>query len=217
MIHIYYSYISEEHHEILLEKFSTKFSVDFQEKIKRFRRWQDAQLSLLGRVLLFNGISEIYGNDCHFNEIKYTKYNKPYFEGSPIKFSISHSGEIVVCALSNEHEIGIDIEEILDIEIADFKSQMTESEWNKIAFSNNKKDSFFDYWTQKESVIKAHGTGLSTPLKSFEIIDDTTIIAGETFFLHKIDIDEQYKCFISLNSNIKDFSVKKQHIYNLQL
>ena len=209
MIYIYYSYLSEENHESLLKNDLPKFPVDYQEKIKRYRRWQDAQLSLLGRKLLFNGIEEIYRHNALDKVIKQTKYNKPYFDDNLIEFNISHSGDIVVCALSDEHEIGIDIEIIKDIEIDDFKFQMTEKEWDKIIISNNKKNAFFDYWTQKEAVIKAHGHGLSLPLKSFEIIDNKTKINEENFYLKEIKIDEMYKCYISLKVNINKISVKK--------
>lgn len=215
MIYICYSYLSEENHESLLKNDLPKFSEDYQEKIKRYRRWQDVQLSLLGRILLFKGIEEIYKQKPHDKVIKNTKYNKPYFEDDLIQFNISHSGDIVVCALSDEHEIGIDIEIVTDIEIDDFKFQMTEKEWGKIMMSSNKKDSFFCYWTQKEAVIKAHGHGLSIPLKSFEISANTTQINEEKFFLKEIEIDQQYKCYISLKTNINEISVKKHNINSI--
>ncbi len=209
MIYIYYSYLSEENHERLLKNDLPKFPGDYQEKIKRYRRWQDAQLSLLGRILLFKGVEEIYKENPHDKVIKHTKYNKPYFDDDLIRFNISHSGEIVVCALSDEHEIGIDIEIITDIGADDFKSQMTENEWSNIISSGNKKDSFFDYWTQKEAVIKAHGQGLTIPLKSFEISDHTTKINEEKYCLKEMKIDEKYKCYISRKTNIGEISIKK--------
>lgn len=208
MIYIYYSYLSEENHDSLLKNDLPNFSEAYQDKIKRYRRWQDAQLSLLGRILLFRGIEEaglFYPKD---KEMKYTKYNKPYFEDSLVQFNISHSGEIVVCALSDESEIGIDIEIATEIEIDDFKFQMTKKEWERVTMSSNKKNAFFDYWTQKEAVIKAHGQGLSIPLKSFEISADSTKINEEKFYLKEIKIDEMYKCHISLKTDINEISVK---------
>jgi 4'-phosphopantetheinyl transferase len=189
-----------------------KFPADYQDKIKRYRRWQDAQLSLLGRIVLFKGIEEIYKHNPHDKVIKHTKYSKPYFDNDLIQFNISHSGDIVVCALSDEHEIGIDVEIVTDIGIDDFKCQMTEIEWNRIVLSNNIKDSFFDYWTQKEAVIKAHGHGLSIPLKSFEISDNTTKIDEEKYYLKEMKIDKKYKCYISLKTDISEISIKKYNI-----
>lgn len=209
MIYIYYSYLSEENHESLLNTDLLKFSIDYQQKIKRYRRWQDAQLSLLGRLLLLKGIEDIYSYNYQGKEMKYTIYNKPYFEDNLVQFNISHSDGIVVCALSEIFEIGIDIEKISNIEINDFKSQMSEKEWSNIVLSRDKKVTFFDYWTQKEAVIKAHGNGLSIPLISFEILDDKTNINEELFFLKEIKIDKKYKCHISLKTNINEVFLKK--------
>jgi 4'-phosphopantetheinyl transferase len=212
LIYVYYSYLSEENHESLLKNDLPKFPLHYQEKIKRYRRWEDAQLSLLGRVLLFKGIEEIYNYNAYDKVMQHTKYNKPYFEDNSIRFNISHSGEIVVCVFGSEHEVGIDVEIISDIEIDDFKFQMTEMEWDKIVLSNNKKDAFFDYWTQKEAVIKAHGHGLTIPLKSFEILDHTTAINEEKYYLKNVRIDKNYKCYISLKTDSSEISIKKYNI-----
>lgn len=212
MIHIYYSYLSEQNHESLLKNDLPKFETGYREKIKRYRRWQDAQSSLLGRILLFKGVEEIYKGNPHDKIMKHTKYNKPYFEDDLIRFNISHSGEIVVCALSDEHELGIDIEMVRDIEITDFKSHMTENEWDTIILSDNEKDSFFRYWTQKEAVIKAHGHGLTIPLNSFEICDNATKINEENYYLKEMKLDEKYKCYLSLKTNIAEISIKNHNI-----
>lgn len=214
MIHIYYAYLSEKNHENLLKTNMQKFPKDYQDKIKNFRRWQDAQSSILGRLLLYKGIKKINKIDIQYDDLKYTKYQKPYLENSSLKFNISHSGEIVVCALCNNYEIGIDIEIMTSIELLDFKGQMTSKEWDSILSSNNSKKSFFEYWTQKEAVIKAHGSGLAIDLQSFEILNNTTQIKDEKFFLKKIMIDENYKCYIAQNVNINQISIKK---YNQNL
>lgn len=141
-------------------------------------------------------------------KVHYTRYNKPYFEDHVIQFNISHSGEIVVCAITDATEIGIDIEIITDVAIDDFKIQMTKNEWNKISNSNDQKNAFFEYWTQKEAVIKAHGHGLTIPLQSFEIIDNQTRIQGEKFYLKEIKIDEKYKCTISSKTTMNAIMLK---------
>ncbi|MGH2665958.1 4'-phosphopantetheinyl transferase family protein [Flavobacterium sp.] len=209
MVHIFYAYINEDNHEKLMTDFLPKLPITFQDKIRKYRRWQDAQLSILGRFLLIEGIKKTYDRDCMVSVIQYTKYKKPYFDGYPFKFNISHSGEMVVCALCKEFEIGIDVELISDIKIEDFKLQMTESEWNTIAISNDKRDAFFNYWTQKEAALKANSLGLMLPLKSFEILQNQTKINGEKIFLKEIKIDKKYKCHVSLKKEITDVHLNK--------
>lgn len=208
MVHILYSKISEDNHERLLKYFSVKYSIDFQNKIMKYRRWQDAQLSLLGRILLFRGI-KLFNKDYDERNIKYTKYKKPYFEDKEIQFNISHSGEMVVCALTDTCNIGIgiDIELLCNIPIEDFKPQMTKNEWKNIIMSPNKINSFYSYWTKKEAAIKAHGNGLHIPLDSFEIIQNKTNINKECFYLKKIRLDNKYKCYISTNTPINKIPI----------
>ncbi len=212
MIYIYYTYLLEENHQKLLQDELVKFPIHFQDKVKRYRRWQDAQLSLLGRMLLFEKVKEIWNQNCQDKEIQYTKYNKPYFTDNSIQFNISHSGNIVVCAMTNKSEIGIDVEFMSDIEIDNFKSQFTEKESNRILLSNNRKDAFFEYWTQKEAVIKSHGFGLTIPLKSFEISDNETSINSEKFYLKEIKVDVKYKCYLALKENLNEITIKQIQI-----
>lgn len=211
MIQIFYSYISEENHDRFLKEIAPIFSIEFQRKVLQYRRWQDAQLSLLGRLLLKNGLEK---RNKRFNEesLRYSLYNKPYFERENVKFNISHSGNIAVCAIAETCEIGIDIEVIHGVEVENYRSQMTESEWQRIISSDNIENSFFDYWTQKEAVIKAQGMGFSIPLRSFEVIKNHTKINKENFFLKEIELDVTYKCHLASKDKINPAIIKIQEI-----
>ena len=79
-------------------------------------------------------------------------------------------------------DIGIDIEKIEPIKISDFKSQMTNNEWESVNNSKDTERSFFCYWSQKEAVIKTHGKGLTIPLKSFEVQNNKTTIVLKISF-----------------------------------
>lgn len=211
MIYIYYTYLSEENHTALLNNELPKFPVDFIKRIKKYKRWQDAQLSLLGRILLFRGIREQYNINLREKSVHYNAFNKPFFKEKPLHFSISHSGEIVICAISDTTQIGIDIEKISEINIDTFRSTMLDTEWNRINNSDNKYEAFFEYWTQKEAVIKAFGFG-QIDLKSFEIIDNSTMIMENRFYLNEVKIEQQYKCSISYNSK-SDYKENEDFIY----
>jgi len=216
MVYIYYAYIDEKNHRNLIQNSLTKFSKKYQQKILKYRRWQDAQLSLLGRLLLINGMKDL-NSQLEVFELEYTEYNKPFFSNLDLKFNISHSGNIVLCAISESYDLGVDIELIKDIEIEDFKSQMTAYEWNGIEQDNYPEIAFYEYWTQKEAIIKAHGKGLSIPLKSFEVKDNKTQIDNDVFYVSKINIEEGYTCNIASQNEIhkKDISIKKLGVNEL--
>lgn len=73
-----------------------------------------------------------------------TEKGKPYAEGLPLHFSISHSGEWVVAAVS-DCPIGIDIEGLRPVE-------------PRLAHRIGAEPSrFFEEWTAKEAHFKIHG------------------------------------------------------------
>lgn len=200
---ILYTRIHEEKHQDLLDQYLDIFSEDQKKDILKYRRWQDAQLSLLGKVLLQHGLRTYY--DIFETEISVTPNNKPYLKGYPVHFNISHSKDLVVCVIA-EFPVGIDVEFIdASISYQDFEFQMTPGEFEKIHGSEDKVKSFFTYWTAKEAVIKAHGAGMMIPLDSFEILNNETDINGEKFFTKDIFIDKNYcSCIASGDRNINN-------------
>ncbi len=206
---IIYSKISEKSHRDIIERYLPTFNNDFQKKILSFRRWKDSQLCVIGRVALLKGL-EVYGiSSEEINNLRYNDFGKPFFCDQSIFFNISHSGNIAICVLNKESEIGIDIEEIVDINLEDFKSQMTNKEWERVILSDDVRNSFFDYWTQKEAVLKTHGMGLTIPLQSFEVFNNITQINKEKYYLKEVEIDKKYKCYISSKAFIKEISILK--------
>ncbi|RKR04555.1 4'-phosphopantetheinyl transferase [Flavobacterium sp. 90] len=201
MTQILYSYICERNHNYLLTNYLDGFSDDFQKKILAYRRWQDSQLSLLGRLLLRHGLHQTSKNFVE-EDLSYTLYRKPFLNNTNTKFNISHSGEIVVCVLSDRNDVGIDIEIIQDINIEGFESQMTNRERENLSLNEDSRSAFFDYWTQKEAVIKANGKGLSIPLKSFEVMNNYAKIEDDDFFVKEIFLDEKYKCHLAFKDKI---------------
>ncbi|WP_126652951.1 4'-phosphopantetheinyl transferase family protein [Chryseobacterium aureum] len=200
---ILYTFISEAKHHSVLDRYLPDFSLETKKDILRYRRWQDAQLSLLGKVLLRYGLKTHY----HISEpeVGILSNKKPYLKGHHLHFNISHSKDLVVCAIA-EYPLGIDIE-FTDSQVncLDFKFQMTDNELKEIDTCEDKTEAFFTYWTRKEAVIKAHGAGMMLPLNSFEIIKDECIIEGKSFFTKEIFIHEDYHSYIaSSDHSVKD-------------
>jgi len=92
-----------------------------QERILRYKFWQDAQRCLFGKLLLEHGLRELGFHNLTLQNIKYTQFQRPYFEYEKVDFNISHSGTLVVCAIAANIRIGIDIEEIKPIDTNDFR------------------------------------------------------------------------------------------------
>ena len=81
-------------------------------------------------------------------------------------WSLSHKPELVAAVVSKQ-KIGIDIEEVMPRHESVFLRTACEAEW---ALSGDRSwITFFRYWTAKEAVLKAAGTGI-TELKACHVI-----------------------------------------------
>lgn len=137
------------------------------EKLQRLSLEKDKHCFLLGRKLLFKGARELFSKeqiDLSFNE-----NGKPYT--SDFYFSISHSGDMVYCAFS-DNEIGIDIEKKRDIKRRDKYKLFSD---NENEFTNNSDDlssAFLTVWTRKESLVKLNGLTIKdASIDTFSIKD----------------------------------------------
>lgn len=208
---VLYTFIDGQKHQYLLDKYSGICTDEFKARLLKYRRWQDAQLSLLGRVLLQYGLARYF--DIKEYEIDHTSDHKPFLKNQDVHFNISHAGNMVVCGMGR-FPIGIDVEYIdPKIDYNDFKFQMSFNEFNKIDLSEDKVKSFFTYWTEKEAVIKAHGKGLFIPLESFEISQHQTLIENEKFYLKEVYIHQEYQCYIASKNNIHHQNIELEHIH----
>jgi 4'-phosphopantetheinyl transferase len=178
------------------QKLIKKLPVDFQEKIGKYKRWQDACGSLYGKFLLQIMLKEC-GFSADLGNLRYSKYQKPYLEDGP-PFNISHSANRVACIMGRDGRVGIDLEEIREMPFADFQSQFSGEEWAAIQGAVDPTNTFYAYWTAKESIIKADGRGLQIPLKELHIDDSGTILFdGNAWNLRRLDWYDDYSCHIA--------------------
>jgi len=92
---------------------------------------------------------------------------------APLRFNVSHSGELLLVAVTLHRAIGVDIEQIRRdmcvTEIAGRFFSATERNALTALARDLQHDAFFDCWTRKEAYIKAMGDGLSLPLHQFDV------------------------------------------------
>lgn len=197
-----------------------------QKKILRFRRYEDALRGLTSNILLRSIIVSLLKKKNNSIHLYKNKYGKPYIkEIDKFHFNLSHSGDWVVCAVDSS-QVGIDIEKIHDVDLnlsARFFSE--EEHAYLISLDDTKRrETFFDFWTLKESYIKADGRGLSIPLNSFSFkIEDDCILFTTTnelkdCYFKKYDIDKAYKMSVcSLNSDFpkNPIDISFYDLYNM--
>jgi len=179
-----------------------------QEKILRFRRWQDRQAGLYGKLLVRKALTGFgYSENCLEN-VQYTKYGRPFLD-KDIDINISHSEEFVVCSISENGKIGIDIEKIKPVQLSRFKKYIQPEKWEEIHQSDNKEKLFYDYWTMVESSLKADGRGLSFPLEEIIVHRNEVRIFGKTWYVTRLDICDGYSCSLATAQHEPEFSVSE--------
>ncbi len=117
-------------------------------------------LSGAGRELLRYAAKMEYGIDTSRYPEKRTPSGKPYLDGVPFCFNLSHSGDYVVCALSDT-AVGVDIEKIVPISLKVMRrffspGVLLPSEQMRL-------------WTRYESYGKMVGSGIPYPKGSEEL------------------------------------------------
>lgn len=89
------------------------------------------------------------------------------------------------------------MEAIRLVVMSGFTDCFTNEEWNNLQEAKNQERDFFDYWTCKESVLKADGRGPSVPLSRVNVNRDSASVDGKSWNLIKLGFDENYSCHFS--------------------
>ncbi|MEP2281002.1 4'-phosphopantetheinyl transferase superfamily protein [Maribacter sp.] len=207
MTHVLFTYLTDEGNDAFFAEAKHRFSTEFVNKFSKYKRWQDAKSTILGRLLLAYGLQNLYYLDIDDLKMNFSKGKKPFIENSAIQFNISHSNDVIVCAITSDGEIGVDVEKISNINIQDFKDQFSRVEFDAILGSSNTLEQFYGYWTQKEAIVKSNGSGLHISLDSFEVINNSTMVADQQYHLKEINIDAMYKCHIATEQLILDHDI----------
>ena len=158
-------------------------------------------LSLGVGVLLHKALTEMGVEEP--DEVCMNEFEKPFYKEYPeIHFSLSHSGVMAMCVIS-DRPVGCDVEKIRERDLDIAKRFFTSEEYDLI--KSQKTDElqtkmFFRIWTLKESFVKCIGTGLSTPLNEFSIIPDwhgkitlNQTISNSEYNFVELNLDDGYK------------------------
>lgn len=111
-----------------------------------------------GRQLLAALYREETGKEMP--EIRTTALGKPFFAGSTLHFSISHTPHHAFCVLSDQN-VGIDAEELdrpVHWKLAE--KILSDTEWQQYEAAADKARAFLTFWVLKEAQAKLTGKGL---------------------------------------------------------
>lgn len=130
----------------------------------RFRFAERRRLYVKSRSLLRRILARTLGEEATRIRIAYRDKGKPYLPDHALHFSVSHSHDRWIAALTGVAEIGADIEKIAPLSgmEAIMRNYYHKEARDTIARlePERKIEAFYRHWTQAEAFVKLYGTGL---------------------------------------------------------
>jgi 4'-phosphopantetheinyl transferase len=159
-----------------LTKLREVLSPEEKRRADRFHFEADRRRCVIGRGSLKLLLGQIMNLPANELQIENDEFGKPRMisrRGRCLQFNVSHSGSLVLLAITRGRKIGVDVERVrtdLDVDgiAARFFSTSEYNIWALLA-GQAKYDAFFACWTRKEAYLKARGVGLSEPPDQFDV------------------------------------------------
>jgi len=139
---------------------------------------------------------ECWGLGMRLPPFARTKHGKPYLEGLPLHFSVSHTGGLWCCMVS-ESNVGIDVQEMKSANYGKLAERFFAGEEARFV-NENGAGGFFDVWVRKEACIKYIGEGLPA-ISSFSVVKGGKLAElveykGQVCFVKPFELAEGVKC-----------------------
>lgn len=175
-IDLWLAYCGEIRDERLHHAYRQIMSDAEREQERRFYFEADRRRYLVTRALTRAVLSRYEPKPASTWTFAANEYGRPEIANADrgeqrLVFNISHTDSLVVLAISRGRQLGVDVEVVRSREgivgIADHYFAQSEVAALTATPPEELSWRFFEYWTFKESYIKARGMGLSLPLDGF--------------------------------------------------
>jgi 4'-phosphopantetheinyl transferase len=182
-VHLWCAFFNEIRDEALLDQYHGLLSPDERQRQSRFVFARDRHRYLVTRALVRTVLSryaDVAPAEWTFTE---NAYGRPEIandrsQAREISFNLSHTSSLIVLGVAHRRALGVDTENArtrhAPVEIADRFFAPEEVATLHVLPEEHRQRRFFEYWTLKESYIKARAMGLSIPLDkfSFRFVND---------------------------------------------
>jgi len=175
-VQLWFAFCDEIADQGVLADYRRLLTDEERQKEGRFHFARDRHRYLITRALVRTVLSRyaaVTPQDWRFTEDAYGRplIANDHSAARRISFNVSHTRSLVVLGVSCERALGVDIEDFqtrrADLDVADRYFSADEVAQLRATAPQLQAARFFEYWTLKESYIKARGMGLSLPLEQF--------------------------------------------------
>lgn len=155
-------------------------------RVDKFRFVEDKKRTVVGEMLARTAIAKWCQVPAESVVFGKNNYGKPFAKDLAVEFNVSHSGDMVVCAVS-DRPVGIDVEQIRPMRDSVAKRICSQEEldyWSDTSADEAERlNRFFEIWTAKEAYCKCIGTGIQdfSFLRQQNVLkmERTTTLLGE--------------------------------------
>lgn len=177
-IHLWCVSQNEINDPILLSQYAKVLSDEEKKQWQRFRFEKHRHQYLVTRALVRSVLSlyhPIVPEEWLFSK---NKYGRPEALQQPkmnkLRFNLSQTNGLILCSVVLNDDIGVDVEDVSQELSVDEMARLVKLSFSALEIKElmklpqeRQQCRFYDYWTLKESFIKAKGMGLSLPLNQF--------------------------------------------------
>jgi 4'-phosphopantetheinyl transferase len=176
IVDLWYWFYEPDLTDVVVETGLSWITTDEHDRYRRFRFERDRRLFLATRVLVRAVLSRYAAvNPAEWRFVADPR-GKPHVSEPALTpalhFNLANTSGLVICGVSVAHDaLGVDVERVA--RAADYlplaRRFFAELETDDLRAlpAERRPRRFFEYWTLKESYIKARGLGLALPLDQF--------------------------------------------------
>ncbi len=197
------------------------------EELSRYHRLrfaEDRQLFLVAHGLLRSLLGHLTGRQPASLCFEAGPFGKPSLcasdEGPAVQFNLSHSFPCLLLAFHRTHQVGVDLERMKPLVDPDAlaRSYFHPAEIAQLedAAPPERVGFFYRFWTRKEAVLKAEGTGLSSALREIDTsVCDATEAAvirtadGRSFWVKSLPVGQGFEGAIASPAPLPDVDLHR--------
>ncbi len=207
-IKVYSTQVTEKWSDEVFDGLMRVIPQDLRDRVLEENGWEKQHGSLARKLMLWHGMNEMGANmNDLFECLEFTKSGKPYIIDAP-HFSLANDGAVAVCAISETSILGIDVERLKPLNLSDYREKMTYLEWREIYSHIIPLRRFYEFWTIKESVLKADGEQENVDIKEIYIQPDIAFFNAKNWYINPAELDYYgYVCFLVSSNPHADIEV----------
>ena len=158
----------------VIREMATLLDDEERDRASRFRRRVDRDRFIVAHAVVRRVLARYLRKPAHSLRFHRDRFGKPSLaHRTNVTFNLAHADSVALIAVTTGRPVGVDVERVTPLDdafgVAEICFAPAERRVLHAVPAGQVNDTFFNCWTRKEAFIKAVGTGLSAPLKAFEV------------------------------------------------